>query len=245
MPNWCSNTTTVYGSVDDLTKFVEVVKSDERSDEVASDLDGFPEARIFATLLPFPENGHKNIELPDGGTGGSVFAKKDDIAGTIDGYQWCLDNWGTKWGDCHTRYEAELGEDYVEHGTQHVTFYYDTAWGPADFTQIAKMYPNLTFITKYEEGGMCFAGAWAWKDGEVVFDHTVNGDTNPLYPEHPDWDEMEEHPEKDLYGSYLDAMAKLIELLETQALRACGMSIHWIFAIGASEVNRDMVQRSG
>lgn len=240
MPNWCSNTTTVYGSVDDLTKFVEAVKCDERSDEVASDLDGFPEARIFDRLLPFPENGHTTT------TSGvvTVFAKEDTSEGTIDGYQWALDNWGTKWGDCHTRYEAELGEDYAEHGNQHVTFYYDTAWGPADWTGIAKMYPNLTFITKYEEGGMCFAGAWAWKDGKCVFDHTVNGDTNPLYPEHPDWEEMEEHPEKDLYGSYLDAMAKLIELLETNALRACDMATRWVGS-QAFDVNRDMVQRSG
>ena len=240
MPNWCSNTTTVYGSVDDLTKFVEAVKCDERSDEVASDLDGFPEARIFDRLLPFPENGHTTT--PSGVA--TVFAKEDTSEGTIDGYQWALDNWGTKWGDCHTRYEAELGEDYAEHGNQHVTFYYDTAWGPADWTGIAKMYPNLTFITKYEEGGMCFAGAWAWKDGKCVFDHTVNGDTNPLYPEHPDWEEMEEHPEKDLYGSYLDAMAKLIELLETNALRACDMATRWVGS-QAFDVNRDMVQRSG
>ena len=70
MPNWCSNTTTVYGSVDDLTKFVEAVKCDERSDEVASDLSSFPEARIFDKLLPFPENGHATT--PSGV--GNVFA---------------------------------------------------------------------------------------------------------------------------------------------------------------------------
>ena len=74
--------------------------------EVASDLDSFPEARIFHSLLPFPENGHATLHQTNGQNLGSVFAKDDETAGTIDGYQWALDNWGTKWGDCSTRYEV-------------------------------------------------------------------------------------------------------------------------------------------
>tara|TARA_R110002051_G_scaffold158392_1_gene229740 strand:+ start:458 stop:1165 length:708 start_codon:yes stop_codon:yes gene_type:complete len=235
MPNWCSNTTTVYGSVDDLTKFVEAVKCDERSDEVASDLGSFPEARIFDRLLPFPENGHATT--PSGV--GNVFAKDDETAGTIDGYQWALDNWGTKWGDCNTRYEVAPQIAGVTGGT-HVTFYYDTAWAPANWTQIAKMYPDLTFITKYEESGMGFCGAWAWTKGEDVYDFTVDSN-NPIYPEHPAFDEDGDIDDA-MYDGYLNAMSDLLSLVESQAEWACGIAPN---DVTNRTTNKDMVQRSG
>jgi len=227
MPNWCSNTTTVYGSVDDLTKFVEAVKCDERSDEVATDRGAFPEARIFDRLLPFPENGHATT--PNGGC--TVFAAEDETAGTIDGYQWCLDNWGTKWGDCNTRYEVS---------PTHVTFYYDTAWAPSNWTQIAAMYPDLTFVTKYEESGMGFCGAWAWTKGEDVYDFTVESN-NPIYPEHPDFDEDGEIDDA-MYDGYLNAMSDLLSLLESQAEWACGIPPN---DKEMRKINKDMVARSG
>ena len=231
MPNWCSNTTTVYGSVDDLTKFVEAVKCDERSDDVASDLGDFPEAQIFGRLLPFPENGHEPLIQTNGKELGGVFSKKDDIAGTIDGYQWALDNWGTKWGDRNTRYEVS---------PTHVTFHYDTAWAPANWTQIAVMYPDLTFITKYEESGMGFCGAWAWTKGEDVYDFTVDSN-NPIYPEHPDFDEDGEIDDA-MYDGYLNAMSDLISLVESQAEWACGIPPN---DVANRETNRNMVTRSG
>ena len=239
MPNWCSNTTTVYGSVDDLTKFVEAVKCDERSDEVASDLGSFPEARIFDRLLPFPENGHATLTQTNGQNLGNVFAKEDETAGTIDGYQWCLDNWGTKWGDCNTRYEVAPQIAGIT-GDTHVTFYYDTAWGPADFSKIAKMYPNLTFITKYEEGGMGFVGAWAWKDGEDAYDHTVNS-SDQIYPEHPPFDDDGELDDA-LYEAWLNSMSDLMGLLESQAQRACDVPPD---DKQMRKVHKDMVARSG
>lgn len=239
MPNWCSNTTTVYGSVDDLTKFVEAVKSDERSDDVASDLDEFPEARIFHRLLPFPENGHATLTQTNGQDLGNVFAKADETTGTIDGYQWALDNWGTKWGDCSTRYEVAPQTSGPTGGT-HVTFYYDTAWAPADFGKIAKMYPNLTFITKYEEGGMGFCGAWAWMNGEDVYDYTVNAN-NPIYPEHPAFDD-DGDIDGALYEAWLNAMSDLVSLLESQAEWACGVPPN---DKEMRKVNKDMVARSG
>ena len=237
MPNWCSNTTTVYGSVDDLTKFVEAVKCDERSDEVASDLGSFPEARIFDKLLPFPENGHATT--PSGAC--QVFAAEDETTGTIDGYQWALDNWGTKWGDCNTRYEVSPQIAGITSGT-HVTFYYDTAWAPAKWTQIAVMYPDLTFITKYEESGMGFCGAWAWTKGEDVYDFTVDSN-NPIYPEHPDFDEDGEIDDA-MYDGYLNAMSDLISLLESQAEWACGLPPNGTNK-EMRKVHKDMVARSG
>jgi hypothetical protein len=167
---------------------------------------------------------------------GMAFAREDEAAGTIDGYQWCLDNWGTKWGDCHTRYEV------ASKPIAHATFYYDTAWAPADFGKIAKMYPNLTFITKYEEGGMGFVGAWAWKDGECVFDHTVNAN-DPIYPDHPPFDDDGELDDS-LYEGWLNAMSDLVSMLESQADYACSLPSHDKDML-LRTTNKEMVQRSG
>lgn len=80
--------------------------------------------------------------------------------GAKDWYDWCVDNWGTKWdvGRAHGLPPAEIktnetGSDYVELG-------FDTAWAPP-----LGFYAHLTaqgFNVKayYFEGGMGFCGVW-------------------------------------------------------------------------------------
>ena len=73
-------------------------------------------------------------------------------------YDWCCNNWGTKWNAC----DAEIGDDYLE---------FETAWS-APFPVISKLshrFPELTFRHEYADedlGSNC--GIHIYKDGVEV-----------------------------------------------------------------------------
>ena len=72
--------------------------------------------------------------------------------GAKDWYNWCNNNWGTKWDPDITDFNQNE-EDTIE-----VTF--DTAWGPAEgiYTYLLETYPKLSISWFYNEPGMEFAG---------------------------------------------------------------------------------------
>ena len=92
MPNWCTNLMTVTGQKEDVQAFANaVVDVEERDNEVHN----IP-ASIFNKLLPMPENGGKDIVI-NGEIVGSAFADpKTDGEEYINGWEWVVQNWGTK-----------------------------------------------------------------------------------------------------------------------------------------------------
>lgn len=67
-------------------------------------------------------------------------------------YDWCINNWGTKWDvDSATL----VGKDDKE-----AVYYFCSAWSPPEeaIRHIAKLYPELYFELKYAEGGMDYSG---------------------------------------------------------------------------------------
>ena len=80
------------------------------------------------------------------------------------GYDWCIKNWGTKWG----LYEVELVEDLSEHGRLEYTFC--TAWAPPILViqAMSKQFPSLSFAMDYFEGGMGFMGSCEYENGQEV-----------------------------------------------------------------------------
>lgn len=156
MPNWCTNYMTVTGPKEDLQAFAKAVVDVEERDNEVHDIP----ASIFDKLLPMPENGSKEMTNAEGEVIGSAFADPErDGDEYIDGWKWTVQNWGTKWGDCDATFS--------NHGDL-LEFFYQTAWSPANYTEISKMFPNLTFIIKYEEGGMCFVGCDVYQNGEYT-----------------------------------------------------------------------------
>ena len=77
-----------------------------------------------------------------------------------DWYNWCIENWGTKWDILC--YDDRVEEDYTE-------FSFDRAWGPpiAWLEIVAKKYPKLKFSLKYDEPGMCFMGCAKGSNGKI------------------------------------------------------------------------------
>ena len=81
-------------------------------------------------------------------------------------YQWCVDNWGTKW-------DVEINDSTIE--DDYVELSFDSAWAPpvAWLKIVAKKYPKLKFSLKYDEPGMCFIGCAKGSNG-VIEDQLID-----------------------------------------------------------------------
>lgn len=210
MPNWCSNTLTIEGKSEQLQKLVTSITItengsqsirltglipmpevlvDTQAPKVTEDFD--PDGRMIEWLNDPDNNYWTHEKYEQARSEHSEIYEKQQRAFAETGYHnwwdWQLANWGVKWGDCDTY--LELGE--VEAGVKHVDIRYDTPWGPfADnfWTQISKMWPELTFINCYYEDGMCFHGITAARNGEMLFtDHQEY----PEPPEDLDFDDVD------------------------------------------------------
>lgn len=192
MPNHCQNYLTVHGPEADIKRFLEATK-------VVDEETGRVRYAILKNIVPCPQ------ELMDTMAGGygndehgnkkpeqiALEAKQEaniDKYGHKDWYDWCLANWGTKWGDYDTDLTDE--EHSVGNGNSTVSFSFDTAWGPAPegIAKVSGKFPTLRFLCSYEESGMGFMGAFGASKGEIVED--VEG----VYPEVPDgtdWDDVD------------------------------------------------------
>lgn len=82
--------------------------------------------------------------------------------------------WGTKW---------DIAEAYVEVNDNGLVMQFDTAWSPpiAGIQTISKAYPDATFYGEYSEPGMCFAGEYIIKNGEML--SSVEREYDPEYEE--------------------------------------------------------------
>ena len=66
--------------------------------------------------------------------------------GASNWYDWEYENWGVKWGDCHTHILDESDNELPD-GSYKVDYQFDTPWGTADnaFLKISAMFPTLRF----------------------------------------------------------------------------------------------------
>lgn len=141
MPNWCSCELTVQvtakGHPGKRRKQTEML---ERFVDFAKGTEDELEANNF---WPIPK------ELEDGN----------------GWYDWCIHNWGTKWGFCHTSEAKWLSKTKI-------LYSFDTAWSPPTglLLHISEMYPEFTFKLKYWEGGCGFKGVYTVKNGIVIED---------------------------------------------------------------------------
>lgn len=115
--------------------------------------------------------------------------------GAFSWYDWCCNNWGTKWDVSDEAYVQEpLNPDAKE---DFVFLSFQTAWSfPAPvFVELSKLYPELSFSGEYADedyGANC--AAFTAKNGEIEFDDK-DGDQAFAYSvwgEEPEDDEDEE-----------------------------------------------------
>lgn len=163
MPNWCYNELTVTGDKEEVKRFAKFVRGNR------NDFD-------FDKVIPYPEKFRKMDEE-------EPMRSKGFNAG---GYEWCLNNWGTKWNSCET--SAGISVDGTTFGAS-----FDTAWSPPVpvIIKLAELFPTLRIKLEWEEGGMDFSGYLILQDN-IGLEEGGDGDYGAFpVTEHPNWDEEE------------------------------------------------------
>jgi hypothetical protein len=151
MPNWCNNT-------------LELQHEDPAMIERAKK--AFAEGKLLNEFCPIPESLHivagmvgdadeqKKLE--------EATAKNIEVHGYGNWYDYCTNEWGTKWD--------VGGDDYnepIQESPNKIIMSFDSAWAPP-CTAMEK-FVELGFSVRlyYYEPGMCFAGIW--EDGDDDF----------------------------------------------------------------------------
>ena len=137
MPNWCSNSITISGSTDTIKQLWD--------DAHVGDDFG-----LLNAMVPMP----KELE---GTTAPSEEA---------NWYEWCIENWGTKWDI------TDEGLEYIDNGdgTSVIAGWFDSAWGPPieAYNTFLDDMDGCYIEATYEEGGMDFAGIYTDGDDQYM-----------------------------------------------------------------------------
>jgi hypothetical protein len=97
------------------------------------------------------------------------------------GYEWCLANWGTKWGAYHVYYHWRPKPKYATYRT--VVIHYETAWRPLSNAVLGALharFPEVNMELIYFECGMEMAGGATWVSEE---DHWQDDPWDATEPE--------------------------------------------------------------
>ena len=152
MPNWCENTLTVKGPDKTIKSFVRTAKAKGT-------------ALSLNKFIPMPKKLENTISPSRNDTPRQIERNKKLRAkyGFDNWYEWRCQHWGVKW---------DVKARLIEHRDGHVTYAFDTAWGPPTdwLDAVAKKYPDLKFTLKYEEPGMGFRGCHIVKDTKIIKD---------------------------------------------------------------------------
>lgn len=173
MPNHVENDLVIQGDPEVLRAFTEFAKG-----PAGTALEGEPEAKedILSAqrFVPFPpEYLVRHMVCPQ--CGHDAGNRTDEMSWprcpqcdvpcqdwyNRGGYDWCIKNWGTKWG----MYEIELTDEDFEGGRIGYTF--QSAWSPPTpvIQAMSKRFPPLTFYLDYFEGGAGFMGSCEYENG--------------------------------------------------------------------------------
>lgn len=174
MPNHCENDLRVTGDKKELSRFKEFAK--DKKELLSAD-----------KFIPYPEKFKKQDEEAEKWDKTREKYKESLVKKGMNedkarenawkdfpsiksgfsegGYDWCIKNWGTKWGF----YEVELREQDEE-----LFYTFQTAWSPAEpvIKKMGEMFPKLTFDLRYFEQGMGFNGILNIKKGKVIMKAT-------------------------------------------------------------------------
>lgn len=154
MPNHCANILRVTGKQDLLKEFREFAKGPGPMWDGKNG--GEKELDV-----------HKFMPIPDE----VRYAKKNNSSDAFNsgGYEWVVQNTGTKWG----AYDVDVTE-----GKGQLQYRYQTAWAPfnaAVLEAMAERFPELKFEMKYAEQGCAFCGIQTAEGGEVGEDQYYEG----------------------------------------------------------------------
>ena len=150
MPNWCSNSITIQGSTETIKTLWDEAQAEDSG--LLNAMKPMPKA-LEGTTSPSPTTG----------------TPQPMVDGVDNWYQWCVNNWGTKWDVDVEGLEFVDNED----GTSQITGWFDSAWGPPieAYNAFLDDMDGCSIEATYHEPGMDFAGEYV--DGEDNFYNDV------------------------------------------------------------------------
>jgi len=177
MPNHVDNDLYVYGPTKKLNEFMAFAK--------ASDPDG--EALVTEKFIPYPD---KFKEMDEEAKVFNEMRERKRLAGedisglewkkdgyNSGGYEWCIENWGTKWGiyDSVLQDADGLGSDPDDCDDEaEIMYNFNSAWSPPNpvILKMSEMFPELEFDLRYFECGAAFNGTFRCQAGKVLRDES-------------------------------------------------------------------------
>lgn len=178
MPNWNINNLEVSGPPTELEKFKEFVTGpgkNNNDEDVDHEFD-------FNKVIPYPDKygdvdklarvNEKKREAECKKYGkkltqkqrDAVFEKYPSITDGYNsgGYEWCINNWGTKWNACEVSVQGKPKDGVLYYG-------FDTAWSPPEpiIKKLGTLFPKLTLALTFSEPGVGFEGELVMKHGKV------------------------------------------------------------------------------
>ena len=156
MPNWYEDDLQISGP--DVKKVMAKIGNPAGDDDqkVIDFNVAIPYPKKFIALDKKAEKHNKN-KRPD-----EPYMKDGYNSG---GYEWCIDNWGTKWNAVNVT-DVEIDDEQA-------TFTFDTAWSPPlpVIQAFSKMFPEHEFNIEYYEAGIGFCGQARYVAGEEIYDN--------------------------------------------------------------------------
>jgi hypothetical protein len=144
MPNWCNNTVEI--GHEDPAKLKALVEA-------------YNDSKFCSFAIPVPES----LNIVAGRVGDDSDPKQIELEaqekanlekhGYATWYDFCVNEWGTKW-DCG----ADGDQIELEEGQDNTTLCFDSAWAPPLGVYEALMAQGFKIRAYYYEPGMCFAG---------------------------------------------------------------------------------------
>lgn len=171
MPNHVENDLSISGSKADVTAVLALVGADQS-----------PPKFDFSAVIPYPEqfrildDEHKALEAELGSyfAASRAMTEKHGVSDGYNngGYEWCLENWGTKWS----------AYDVARRDYRGCVVTFQTPWrAPVKLiAALHRTFPSVTFHLEYFEHGMGFCGGVSF----LADDDECEGDT-PVPPGTP------------------------------------------------------------
>lgn len=156
MPNWCYQTITVRGPLEERQRLLAESRYSENSINE-------PEFKL-SQLVPRDARTIKMVS-----TAGPEYATFSSTEDGFDGLEHTLLLWGSKWGDCDTAAEQECDQ---------LIIHTKSAWSPIIplIINVSKQFPSLAFCSVYTEEFNHFAGCIMIQAGKVLDEYEADVD---------------------------------------------------------------------
>jgi len=156
MPNWCENTLRVTGDPGSLGKFKKQAEGPNGHLDANKFIPYPEEFALLDSVAKDPLTSEETTRAVMMGLKGKDLTRDGYNQG---GYDWCIQNWGTKWN---------FSEITIEEISSHILIYeFLTAWSPPEplVIKMSQMFPSLKFELEYREEGVDFEGLLTAENG--------------------------------------------------------------------------------